>query len=136
MPSTGKMNGNAIGIYIGSTLVTHSLNHTFTVNMSPIDTTTKDSAGDAEHLAGLRNAEFSASFYFAEDATYGYEDLWDAWKAGTTLTVKTSSGVTGDNEYSASAHVTSLSITAEHDGNVSCDASFAVTGAVTKATIV
>lgn len=136
MPSTGKMNGNAIGIYIGSTLVTHSLNHTFTVNMSPIDTTTKDSAGDAEHLAGLRNSEFSASFYFAEDATYGYEDLWDAWLAGTTLTVKTSSGVSGDKEYSASAHVTSLSITAEHDGNVSCDASFAVTGAVTKGTVV
>lgn len=136
MASTGKMNGNAIGIYIGSTLITHSLNHNFSVSMSPIDTTTKDSAGDAEHLAGLRSAEFSASFYFAEDATYGYEDLWDAQKAGTTLTVKTSSAVAGDAEYSASANVTSLNITAEHDGNVTCEASFAVTGAVTKATIV
>lgn len=135
MPSTGKMNGNAIGIYIGGTLLTHSLNHSFNSNMATIDTTTKDSAGDAEHLPGLRSYEFSASFYFAEDAAEGYEDLWDALIAGTDLTVKTSSGVTGDQEYSATAHVTSVTLSAEHDGNVSCDVSFAVTGAITKSAI-
>ena len=136
MASTGKMNGNAIGVYSGGTLITHSLTDTFSMSMSPIDTTTKDSAGNAEHLAGLRSSEFTASFYFAEDATYGFEDLHDAWAAGTTLTIKQSSGVVGDKEYSGSAHITSLNRTAEHDGNVSCEATFQVTGAITKGTIV
>lgn len=135
MASTGKMNGNAIGIYIGGTLLTHSLNHSFNSSMSPIDTTTKDSAGNAEHLPGLRNYEFSASFYFAENATYGYKDLFAAMVGGTDLTVKTSSAESGDLEYSATAHVTSVNLSAEHDGNVSCDVSFAVTGAISIDTI-
>jgi predicted secreted protein len=135
MASTGKMNGNALGIYFGGTLLTHALTHSESHSMSPIDVTTKDSASQEEVLAGLRGSELSASGYFAENATYGYEDLYILYAAGTAVTVLISSGVTDDESYTYSAYITSLSRTAEHDSAIGYEVSLKPTGAVTKATI-
>jgi predicted secreted protein len=135
MASTGKMNGNALGIYFGGTLLTHALTHGESHSMSPIDVTTKDSASQEEVLAGLRGSELSASGYFAEDATYGYVDLYDLYAAGTAVTVLISSAVSGDVTYSYSAYITSLNRTAEHDSAIGYEVSLKPTGAVTKATV-
>jgi len=135
MPSTGKMNGNILGIYVGGTLVTHALSHTATHSMDPIDTTTKDSSSQEEVMPGLRGSELTASGYFAEDATYGYEDFYDAYVAGTALTVLESSGVTGDVTYSYSAYITNLSRTSEHDATIGYEVSLKPTGSITKGTV-
>jgi len=135
MATAGKFNGNILGIYFGGTLLTHALQHSESHTMSPIDVTTKDSSGQEEVLAGLRGSEVSASGYFAEDATYGYEDLYDAYEAGTALTVLVSSAATGDVTYTYSAYVTSLNRTAERDSAVSYDVTLKPTGSVTKGTV-
>lgn len=135
MASTGKMNGNAIGIYFDGTLLTHALTHSENHSMSPIDVTTKDSASQEEVIAGLRGSELSASGYFAEGALYGYEDLYDLYVAGTPVTVLVSSAVVGDVTFSYSAYITSLSRSAEHDSAVGYEVSLKPTGAVTKDTV-
>lgn len=136
MATAGKFNGNILGIYFGGTLLTHALQHSESHSMSPIDVTTKDSSSQEEVIAGLRGSELSASGYFAEDATYGYEDLYDLYVAGTSVTVLVSSAVTGDVTYSYTAYVTSLSRTAEMDSAVGFEVSLKPTGAPSKGVVV
>ena len=136
MATAGKFNGNILEISFGGTVLTHALQHSESHSMSPIDVTTKDSSSQEEVIAGLRGSEISASGYFAEDATYGYEDLYDIYVAGSSVTVLVSSGVTGDVTYSYTAYVTSLSRTAEMDTAVGFEVSLKPTGEVAKGTVV
>jgi len=135
MATAGKFNGNILEISFGGTVLTHALQHSESHSMSPIDVTTKDSSSQEEVIAGLRGSEISASGYFAEDATYGYEDLYDLYAAGTSVTVLVASTVTGDVTYSYTAYVTSLSRTAEMDTAVGFEVSLKPTGTVTKGTV-
>ena len=135
MATAGKFNGNILEISFGGTVLTHALQHSESHSMSPIDVTTKDSSSQEEVIAGLRGSEISASGYFAEDATYGYEDLYDLYAAGTSVTVLVASTVSGDVSYSYTAYVTSLSRTAEMDTAVGFEVSLKPTGTVTKGTV-
>jgi len=135
MATAGKFNGNILEISFGGTVLTHALQHSESHSMSPIDVTTKDSSSQEEVIAGLRGSEISASGYFAEDATYGYEDLYDLYAAGTSVTVLVASTVSGDVSYSYTAFVTSLSRTAEMDTAVGFEVSLKPTGTVTKGTV-
>lgn len=135
MATAGKFNGNILEISFGGTVLTHALQHSESHSMSPIDVTTKDSSSQEEVIAGLRGSEISASGYFAEDATYGYEDLYDLYAAGTSVTVLVASTVTGDVTYSYTAFVTSLNRTAEMDTAVGFEVSLKPTGTVTKGTV-
>src|SRR6056300_888188 len=123
MATAGKFNGNILEISFGGTVLTHALQHSESHSMSPIDVTTKDSSSQEEVIAGLRGSEISASGYFAEDATYGYEDLYDLYAAGSSVTVLVASTETGDVTYSYTAYVTSLSRTAEMDTAVGFEVS-------------
>lgn len=136
MATAGKFNGNILEISFGGTVLTHALQHSESHSMSPIDVTTKDSSSQEEVIAGLRGSEISASGYFAEDATYGYEDLFDIYAAGSSVTVLVSSGVTGDVTYSYTAFVTSLNRTAEMDTAVGFEVSLKPTGEVSKGVVV
>jgi len=135
MATAGKFNGNILEISFGGTVLTHALQHSESHSMSPIDVTTKDSSSQEEVIAGLRGSEISASGYFAEDATYGYEDLYDLYAAGSSVTVLVASTETGDVTYSYTAYVTSLSRTAEMDTAVGFEVSLKPTGTVTKGTV-
>ena len=135
MATSGKFNGNILEISFGGTVLTHALQHSESHSMSPIDVTTKDSSSQEEVIAGLRGSEISASGYFAEDATYGYEDLYDIYVAGSSVTVLVASTETGDVTYSYTAYVTSLSRTAEMDTAVGFEVSLKPTGTVTKGTV-
>ena len=135
MATAGKFNGNILEISFGGTVLTHALQHSESHSMSPIDVTTKDSSSQEEVIAGLRGSEISASGYFAEDATYGYEDLYDLYAAGTSVTVLVASSVTGDVTYSYTAFVTSLNRTAEMDSAVGFEVSLKPTGAVSKGVV-
>jgi predicted secreted protein len=132
MATSGKFNGNILEISFGGTVLTHALQHSESHSMSPIDVTTKDSSSQEEVIAGLRGSEISASGYFAEDASYGYEDLYILYADGSSVTVLVSSGVTGDVTYSYTAYITSLSRTAEMDTAVGFEVSLKPTGAVSK----
>jgi len=136
MATAGKFNGNVLEISFGGTVLTHALQHSESHSMSPIDVTTKDSSSQEEVIAGLRGSEISASGYFAEDATYGYEDLFDLYAAGSSVTVLVASTESGDVTYSYTAYVTSLSRTAEMDTAVGFEVSLKPTGEVAKGVVV
>jgi len=137
MATAGKFNGNILEISFGGTVLTHALQHSESHSMSPIDVTTKDSSSQEEVIAGLRGSEISASGYFAESTggTYGYEDLYDIYVAGSSVTVLVATTETGDVTYSYTAYITSLSRTAEMDAAVAFEVSLKPTGAVSKGVV-
>lgn len=133
--SSGVINGNTIGLYIGTDLIALGRSSDFSIEMSSIDVTTKDSSGATEIIPGLRSNSFNAEFLFDNDSTQGYEEIYDAWLAGTLLTVVDQSGTAGDIMYSSSAYVTSATKSNPANDVVSVSVSFQATGDPTKATI-
>lgn len=135
MATTGIVNGTLGLISVGGTVVSHLTNVDVSFEMATRDATTKDSGGDKDVLEGLKSFSGSASGYFAEDATYGFEDLYDAYTARTAVTVLWTSEVSGDVTYSGSAYITSLSRSAGVEESVTFEVSFEGTGSVTKGTV-
>lgn len=135
MPSTGVLNGTTGVIQVGGTTVAHLKTNGFEISHAVRDATSKDSAGWTDNLEGLRSWTMSGECYFAEDAAYGYEDLFDAVNARTLLTIKLTTDVTGDMEYTGTAYVTSVSRTDPNEESSSYSVSFTGSGAITKATV-
>lgn len=133
--SSGVINGNTIGLYSGTDLISHGRSNDFSIEMSPIDITTKDSAGATEIMPGLRSNSFNAEFLFDNDSTVGYEEIFDGWLAGTVFTVVDQSGTTGDTKYTSSAYVTNAVKSAPQNDVVSVTVSFQATGDPAKAVI-
>jgi len=135
MPSTGILNGTLAKIQVAGTTIAHLTSNSLTFDMSTRDASTKDSSGWKESLEGQKSFSGSAEGFFAEDATYGYEDLYDVFAARTLVVVTWSTDVTGDIEYSGSCYITSLEKTDGLEESSTFSVSFEGTGAVTKATI-
>ena len=101
MSSTGILNGTLAVIKVAATAVAHLTSNDISFEMATREATTKDSAGNKETLEGLKSFSGSGSGYFAEDASYGFEDLYDVIDARTPVTVRWSTGVVGDTYYEA-----------------------------------
>lgn len=135
MATTGKQSGTLVALYMGGVKIAHLTSNSDSHTSATRDVTTKDSAGWEEVIVSLKSWEKSADGYFAEDSTYGYEDLYDAWAAGTALVVMVSSQVAGDVKYSGSAYITSLQRTAPKEETMTFSVTLKGTGAITKATV-
>lgn len=112
MPTTGKINTTLLAIYTGSgtgTKITHQNDASLTINHSPRNVSTKDSAGWEEFLEGMRSWEMSVSGMLSWDATNAPDDFFTAQIATRALvTVLFTTATTGDIVYSGTAWVTSL----------------------------
>ena len=125
------MNGTLLGVYVGSTLIAHATEGSISLSMDTRDATTKDSSGSRALLEATKSGTISVSALYAEDATYGVDDLMTAWSGRTQLTVKFSTEVSGDHYWSAAAYVTSLEVSSGMEDNVTYSATFELTGAIT-----
>ena len=109
MASTGFNEGKVTGIYDGSTLITFATGSDFSSTMDTMEVTNKDSTGKGKEFLPVRYSfDISGEWLFAEDAAVSYSSLWTKHIAGTLVSFKYSSGVTGDKEYTGSAIITSL----------------------------
>lgn len=133
--TTGIKNGTLTAIYIGSNKILLCTSHKLDRGMNTRPATSKDSGGNEESLEGLKNWSMSGEAFFAEDATYGFEDLNDAIEARTKVTVKWSSEVAGDVKYSGSAYLTKLSLDSKMEDSETFSFELKGTGAITKAVI-
>ena len=135
MATTGIMNGTLLGVYAGGTLIAHATEGSISLSMDTRDATSKDSSGSRDLLEATKSGTISVSALYAEDATYGVDDLMTAWSGRTALTVKFSTEVTGDHYWEASAYVTSLEVNSGMEDNVSYSATFELSGAITYGTV-
>ena len=135
MASTGILNGTLCKIQVGGTTIAHLTSNGVSMAHATRDASTKDSAGYKESLEGQMSWTMSGEGFFAEDATYGFEDLQTAWSARTLLTITYTTDVSGDQEYSGSAYITQLDRTDGNEESSTFSVSFEGTGAITKSSV-
>lgn len=133
--TAGPMNATLVKINVGGTDIAYLTSCNIKREHSPREATTKDSGGNKAILEGLKSVSASGEGFFAEDATFGYEDLNDYLESRTKVTVKYTNANVGDVEYSFSAYITSLERTDGLEETTTFSVSFEGTGAVTKAVI-
>ena len=133
MAST-KLNGTLIGLYYSGAKVGAATSHELNIESDMIDVTTKDSAGWAEVIPGLKSWDVSMDGLLTYDETVGYEALMDALTAKTLVAVKLSTEVTGNEKFYGNGYVTSLSQSAEQEAAGTYSCSIKGTGILTRAT--
>lgn len=135
MPSTGVLNGTLCKIEVGGTVIAYGTSNGVSFSHATRDASSKDSSGWKDGLEGQMSWTMSAECFFAEDASYGFEDLYDVFIARNSVTVTYTTNVTGDQEYSGSAYITSLERTDGLEESTTFSVSFEGTGATTKAAV-
>lgn len=133
--TAGIINGTLIGIYVAGTKVANATSNDLDLSMALRETTNKDTSGYKTSLGGILSWTCSGEGFFAEDAAYGFDDLFAVWAARTAVTVMISSQVSGDKKYTGSALLINLKRTAPLEANTTFTVSFEGTGALTEATI-
>jgi len=136
MASTGIRNGTDLIMMIGTTAVAFCTSNDFEITMATRDTSNKDSAGWAEKKGGQMSWTATAEGQFAEDSSYGFSDLFALLIARTAITVKLTTAVSGDNAYSGSALITSLSQSNPLEDTSTFSVSLEGSGVLTEALIV
>ena len=132
MATTGILNGTALLMYVGGVAVSHSTNFTLNLNHSVRDATTKDSFGWRDVLEGLRDWTMDGEAMMAFDATLSFSDLFAYYTGRTKITVLFSTEVSGDDYYTGSAYIGSMSKTAGVEESVTFSFSLEGTGALTE----
>jgi predicted secreted protein len=143
MASTGITNGTLIAIYkdISGTLtkIANATSNDFSITKDMIETTTKDSAGAKEYIAGEYGYTMSVEGMFEEDASVGagisWKEIITDLLAGTSVTIVMTSNVSGDLKLSGSAFFNELNLTAPQNDVATFTASIQGTGALTVGTI-
>lgn len=102
-----------------------------------IEVSNKTDGKWAKFIPGRIKASYSASFLLTNDENVtnyvSFEDLNTLYEAGTEMLIQQGSRVTGDVYQEAMCILTALKITSGDDAEVTFDATFRVTGAVTTA---
>jgi predicted secreted protein len=142
MPTTGIFNGTSLVVLVGTEVVAHATSCTLSISADLPDSTTKQSGGWTDHIAGLRSWSITTDGLATVEPTgtsYVVGDIFSALNGRGTVTVKftTANGSTpivGDLIWSGSAFVESLDLTADMESPVTYSASFTGTGVLTQAT--
>lgn len=136
MPSTGINNGTLVAVYYDGSKISNLTSNSIAISQALRAATTKDSAGWEEVLEGLRSAEITCDGYFAEDATIGHTQiLADIITTRGTVTVRWSSGVSGDKYLQGTAYISSSNFSAGLEESETFSVTFKVTGALTIGTV-
>jgi predicted secreted protein len=125
-------------LYSGATptAFTCQVDASISLSTNTFETTCKDSAANAEYLAGTKSWTASVSGLLDYAATNGWEEMFTAWTNSTTVALVFQTGTVGDKKYSGSAIITSMNLNSSgNDEAVTWDCEFQGTGALTEATI-
>lgn len=142
MATTGKIEGGVMTLYKDvsgtDTKVACLTEVSFELSRDTIDVTCHESTGSwGDFLLGRKNGTVTASGYYAQDTSnVGYDDLYDDWTNGTTITARVSTEVSGDVYYEFSCLISSLSLAIPNKGEYTTySVSLQITGDITKSTI-
>ena len=129
-------NGTLQVLKMDGTQLAELTNVTASFSQETFDVTSKESAGWAEILPGIRSATFSAEGIADFQATNkDLADVFLAYTNRTAVAIEWTNGVTGDKKVSCSTYITSCEINAPMEDTVTYSIEFQSTGAVTVATI-
>jgi predicted secreted protein len=136
MATVSVINSTKLRIYVNGVALGHSNDASITIQHSPRDITTKDSAGWRELLEGLRQGSFSSGALLAHDAANGVTQLFTAMENRSKVTIRFSTEENGDKFFQAQAYITSLEQNSpSQEDNASYTVSGEFTGVISSNTI-
>lgn len=110
--TAGTIDGNKLGITVGDTLIACATSASMDLGTNMTDATCKDGDGAEQVKPGQQTWSMGVDGLMAFDSAYGWADLVQAWKDKTLVDVVYGTGETGDEQYSGSAYIDSLSSSA------------------------
>jgi len=142
MPTTGVINGTLLRVTLGGDKTIYATSSTLSMSMETRETINKDNTGSwASAEAGTKSATLTFEGQYSQDDTVDAEarvdgpGIFTLFDAGTAVSWKMTTGVTGDDEYSGTGLITSFEVSAPVEENSTYSGTITVTGAITKATI-
>ena len=132
--TVGIRNGTLVKVYVDGTAIANTTSHTFTVTQATRETTNKDSAGCKETMEGIVDWTMDGDFLQAEDAAYGFSELFALITNRTKVTLKFTSNVSSDKYLQGDARLVSLDESAPLEDNISGSFSFEGTGKIVEKT--
>lgn len=143
MATNNVINGTKFGVYAAGTKIAYATSASISMNHNLRDTSTKDSGGWRDQLEGQRDWEVSVEgMLIFVDGSGGaiagttMDELYSTYIATRTeFTLKFSTDVAGDIEWSGQAFLTSLSADTPNEDSSTWSGSFSGTGSLTQATV-
>ena len=128
-----KVDGKNIRLKLDTVLLFGVTSTEISLEKDMIETTTFESAGAKEYIAGEGGGTISATILTDEAGTSGgtYKDLFDSWKAGDVIAFIYGGTVTGDDIYSGNCIISSLSNNNTKNEASSANVTLQITGAIT-----
>jgi TP901-1 family phage major tail protein len=124
-------NGGSAGTIADYTAIAHLQDCSVSPSRGTRDISTKDSAGNAEHLPAQKSWTASASGLYAQDAAYGYTALFAKFDAGTMVTLMIGDPTDAANlVHKGDAYLTSMPLTAPTEDNATYSVEFQGTAAL------
>ena len=138
--TSGVIDGGLITVTIGGNVIGCLTDATLNASAETIDVTCKNTGGNRSQRAGVKEFSIDVSGNYQMDgaltAEYTAKELFDAYNAGTELTVIFGSANTGDDQWSGTATVTSFTVNAGNTGtNTTFSATLTGQGALTYAVV-
>ena len=121
------------GLRAGVEPIAHSTSASVSFNIDLRDTTTKDSGGYQSNLGGLKSFELSTDALFDLTADLDFQEFFNDLKDRTLVTVRFAERTSG-RYYQGTAFVTSLSMDAGVEENVTYSVTFTGTSTATTGT--
>jgi len=121
------------GLAAGQEPIAHSTSASVSFNIDLRDTTTKDSGGYQSNLGGLKSFELSTDALFDLTADLDFQEFFNDLKDRTLVTVRFAERTSG-RYYQGTAFVTSLSMDAGVEENVTYSVTFVGTRTATTGT--
>lgn len=141
MPTTGKLNGTDLKLYIdtanGTTWVEIGCASSATINLETemIEASCKGDDGWSDAVPGRRNWSIDVEGLVIYDNAHNSEEFMDIFLGKTKCALRWTTAETGDMQWTGSAFMTSYSETAAYEEIASYSASFQGVGAIAKGTI-
>lgn len=132
-----KVNGTNLVVVVSGVCIAGSTSCTLNTNMNLPDTTTKDSAGWAEHIRGLRDWSVDFDALYDPAGVYSAEELIDTIINRGAVTIEFATEGTGNGglKWSGSASLENATLTAPMEEAVTISGSFKGNGALAKGTV-
>lgn len=132
MATTGIVEGNSLLLYMDGNPIVCTTEASFDFSREIIEATCKDNDGARQIKLGGTSGNFGVSGLWKFDGAYQIEDLMTAFLAGTQLTARWTTDSTGDFYLEAEVYITNISGASPVNDNVTFDATFEITGPITK----
>lgn len=136
MATSGVFNGTNLLLKLSSddgstyTNLGHTTSSSISFSLDTPESTSKDSSGYREVIAGLRSIEISFDGLVAYDDGFGAESLVNILNNRTKIKAQFGTASSGDPVYTVDGFISSIEISGEMESPVSYSGTFIATGSV------